>query len=274
MKISVFMEHIFDAAQQENCCIADILKKAASFGISGIELDYARLQKDDSLPSVIRENGLDVSCVYAFFDFSHNDDMTYPQTVISTLKKHNITKLMAIPGFIEEGDGVSESAYTMFSRMNKLTEMAEKSGISVLLEDFDDEKAIFSTAAGLLVFLKNVKNLGCAFDTGNFIYSGEDEQKAFGLMKKDVTHLHCKDRSVSVKKGETPKITLHGVPLYSSPVGYGVINIERIVKELLRDGYDGWFAIEHFGSLNQLSDMEKSANKLKEWYNDTCNSVE
>lgn len=274
MKISVFMEHIFEAAQQENRPVTEILKQAKCFGIDGVELDYARLSSDRNLPSAIRKAWLDIACVYAFFDFSHNTDMSYPETVVKTLSEHKITRLMAIPGFVEKGENKEKALSDMYSCMNNLTEMAEKVGISVCLEDFDDEKALFSTARSLLGFMENVKNLGCAFDTGNFIYSCENELEAFELLRKYIVHLHCKDRSIAPKAGEMPKHSLNGTALYSAPAGYGIISIEKIAKLLLKSGYDGWFAIEHFGSLSQLSDMKKSAEKLKEWYNDTCNSLE
>ncbi len=274
MKISVFMEHIFDAALQERTDIINILKKVKSFSIDGIELDYGRLAADDTLPSVIRSQGLDIACVYAFFDFSHNKDISYPKSVIDNLRKHNIKRLMAIPGFVNDNDDKEKCIADMYECMNALTEMAEKADISLCLEDFDNKTAVFSTIEGLYGFMENVNNLECAFDAGNFIYSGDDALIAFEKLKNKITHVHCKDRSFTPKIGEEPKIALDGRKLYSSPVGYGEIPVEQIVKSLLKTGYDGYFAIEHFGSMNQISDIKKSADKLKEWYNDTCNGME
>lgn len=268
------MEHIFDASEQEKRPVDEILGEVYDFGIRGIELDYGRITADDSLPSLIKSKGLQISCVYAFFDFSHSTDFSYPEKVISDLKRHGIKKLMAIPGFIEKGDNAEKALMDMYNTMNKLVDIAEKEGISVCLEDFDDEKAVFSTAKGLKGFIENIKGLGCTFDTGNFIYSGESEEEAFEILKDYIVHIHCKDRNIEPKEGEEPKITIRNVPLYSSPVGYGIIGIENIVKTMLRKGYDSWFAVEHFGSQNQLADMKKSADKLKEWYDDTCNSME
>ncbi len=274
IKISVFMEHIFEASEQEKCSVEDILGKVKAFGISGVELDYGRLSADEKLPALIRSKGLDIACVYAFFDFSHSTDMSYGETVLNALEKHEIKRLMAIPGFISKNDDKTKAVADMYSCMNRLSEMAEKKNISLCLEDFDDETAVFSTINGLRGFIENVNNLGCAFDTGNFIYSGEDEIKAFDILKKHIVHLHCKDRSAEPKENETPKISLQNKPLYSSPVGYGIISIEKIAKELIKNGYDGWFAIEHFGSQAQLSDIKKSADKLKEWLYDTSNCME
>ena len=38
-----------------------------------------------------------------------------------------------------------------------------------------------------------------------------------------------------------------------------------IIEEILQSGYDDYFAIEHFGSLCQLKDMEESARWLQEF---------
>lgn len=274
MKISVFAEHLFEASEQEKLPFEVILRKAADMGIEGVELDYSRLEQNDNLPCLFRENGLGIACVYVFLDFSHSDDMSYAEKVVGTLKKHDIKQLMAIPGFINEYDNAGICTQRMYDCMNRLSELCEKAGISLCLEDFDDKPAVFSTAEGLLGFMNNVKKLGCAFDTGNFIYSCESASEAFEKLKDRIVHLHCKDRSYTPKTGEEPKIALDGRELYSSPVGYGEMPIEKIVKTLMKSGYNGYFAIEHFGSQNQLSDMKKSADKLKEWYNDTCNCME
>lgn len=274
MKISVFAEHIFEATQQENLTFPEILRKVKSFGITGLEVDYGRIASDPMLPEIIKSEGLEIACVYAFFDFPHNKEMDYPKTVVETLKKYEIKRLMAIPGFIERIDTPEKALEDMYFCMNELSALTEKAGIALCLEDFDDEKAVFSTIEGLRGFLENVKGLSCAFDTGNFIYSGESETTAFRELKPYISHLHCKDRSIRACAKEEPKISLKNVPLYSSPVGYGVIAIEKIVKELIKNGYEGWFAVEHFGSMQQLSDMQKSAEKLKEWYNDTRNCME
>lgn len=274
MKISVFAEHLFEAAEQEKLSFPEVLDKVKDMGISGVELDYSRLEKDDALPCLFREHGLDIACVYVFLDFAHSDDMRYAEKVAKTLEKHNIKRLMGIPGFVYENDDTDLCVHRMYDCMNKLSELCSKSGIALCLEDFDDKPAVFSTTKGLCGFIDNVKDLGCAFDTGNFIYSCENALDAFEKLKDKVVHLHCKDRSYTEKTSEEPKIALDGKTLYSSPVGYGEMPIEKIVKDLLKSEYNGYFAIEHFGSKHQLYDIEKSADKLKEWYNDTCNCME
>ena len=76
--------------------------------------------------------------------------------------------------------------------------------------------------------------------------------------------------SFEVKKGETPKATVKGREMYSSPVGSGCIKMKEIVEKILASGYDDYFAIEHFGSCQQLQDIETSAAWLNQFKTGGC----
>ena len=76
MKLSVFYEHIIEAAKQENKSISEICKLASSFGIKGVEIENKRLFEDKKgVLSNLKEGNLEISCMYGFFDFSHSDDL-------------------------------------------------------------------------------------------------------------------------------------------------------------------------------------------------------
>ena len=97
-------------------------------------------------------------------------------------------------------------------------------------------------------------------------------KEALGLTKKKCYHEHyaLSDVSFEVKKGETPKATVKGREMYSSPVGSGCIQMKEIVEKILASGYDDYFAIEHFGSCQQLQDIETSAAWLNQFKTGGC----
>lgn len=264
MKISVFAEHLFEAEGQSGLPLDKLLRTVRGFGISGAEVDYERLAGNPQLSWLLRENGLEISCVYAFFDFAHRDDTERVRAVLKTLESCGARLLMAIPGFFAPGDDREIALKRMTEGMAALIESAEADGIKVCLEDFDDCTAPFSTIDGLNGFLERLPKLGCAFDTGNFRYSEENETEALRLLRDRIVHLHCKDRRFSPNRpNEEEKRTVGGKKMYPAAVGTGELPIEAIVKELLRTGYRGWFAVEHFGSADQLSDIKKSAENLR-----------
>ena len=77
-----------------------------------------------------------------------------------------------------------------------------------------------------------------------------------------ISAVHCKDRGWAKNAGE-PKITVGGRAMYPVAVGDGDLDMAGMVRTILDAGYTGVFAAEHFGSADQLRDMERSAQYLK-----------
>lgn len=269
MKLSVFYEHIVEAAQQENKTVSEICKIASSFGIKGVEIENTRLLKEkENVLNNLGEGNLEISCMYGFFDFAHTEDLTSGFEMVNLADELHIKKIMLIPGFLKDAEFLpivyKQKVDKMVDKLRQVCDYAEEKNIMVVLEDFDDKIAPFATAKQLEYFYQNITKLHCAFDTGNFLYSEEDALEVLPLFIDNIGHVHCKDRSFTVKEGEVPKATIKGRDMYSAAVGSGVIPMKEIVNQILEKGYDDYFAIEHFGSTQQLQDMESSVK----WFRD------
>ena len=271
MKISVFYDHMREAAQQNHISIDEVMKKAVSFGIKGIEIeDRALIDDRENICNLLLNNHMEISCIYGFFDYSHNSDLKRGFELIDLAAELSVKKIMVIPGFLSDKEWKhsmmrNHCVKQMITSMNILSKYASNHGVMMVLEDFDDKSAYYKDAEGLSFFLSNINGLKCAFDTGNFLYSEEDSLEVLPKFLSNIGHVHCKDRTFERKEGETPKDTIKGRPMYSSPVGSGCIKMKKIVEQILSSGYDDYFAIEHFGSLHQLEDMEASAAWLSKF---------
>lgn len=274
-KLTVFYDHILNAAKQRGTTTADIAAELTACGISGVEMDYYMLKESgNGLAEELARLGLPINNCYCFFDWAnHPDDQSYIE-VLDTLKRNNISNLLVVPGFINReitttGDSdiittaIARAREAMLPNMIHLLEYAQNLNIQVSLEDFDDITAPFATIDQVKWFLDRLPSLGFAFDTGNFLYSEEDALTAYELFRNRITYVHCKDRSFTAVEGEQCQVTTKGREMYSSAVGKGVIPMITILELLNQQEYDGPIAIEHFGSLDQLSDMKTSASFLK-----------
>jgi sugar phosphate isomerase/epimerase len=265
MKLSVFYEHIIEASGQTGKTVEEICRIVRGYGIEAVEIDAARLDKnEDELMEQLEHGDLKVICVCAFFDFGRDPDYEKGFDLIRTAKRTGADKVLVIPGFVKPGDAPEALLENMKRVLSKVCDFAKSQGVTVGMEDFDDCSAPFSTTEQLLWFMENVPGLRCTFDTGNFLYSEEDTLDALHRLEGYISHVHCKDRSLAEKAGENPKLTVKGRRLYSSPVGHGCIPMKEILTYLIGKGYDGTFAIEHFGSRNQLEDMRQSAKWLRD----------
>lgn len=273
MKISVFYEHIREAAKQTGKPVEEIFALVKGFGIDGIEIeDCVLLEDETTIMQLLKENQMEVSCIYGFFDYSHGNDLQRGYELIDFAQKNFIKKIMIIPGFLTACEWKlsflrNRCIKRMITNMTILSEYAGKHQVQMVLEDFDDAPAYYKDAAGLEFMLSKVKGLKCAFDTGNFLYSEEDSYEVLPGFLDQIAHVHCKDRTFEQKEGEEAKATVSGRKMYPSAVGSGCIRMKEIVEAILSTGYDDYFAIEHFGSLHQLEDMEKSATWLRKFKN-------
>lgn len=277
-RITVFFDHIRNACRQEGLPLEEVAAKLTEAGISGTEIEYQELlgEEGKALADRLAGLGLPVSSVYCNFHWESKKNMVDYREVCKRLQELGIHNLLVIPGFTNErkyhapkrDNGITGKHLRAMNRflpkIRTLCEEARDKGILVIMEDFDLYKAPFGRAEELKWFFDRIPLLGCAFDTGNFLYFGEDSYEVLGDLKGRIAYVHCKDRSLTPVEGEDHCTTVTGQDLYSSPVGSGVIRMTKILTEIKGSGYDGTYAIEHFGSLHQLPDSLQSAEYLRE----------
>ncbi|HEY5586523.1 MAG TPA: sugar phosphate isomerase/epimerase [Ruminiclostridium sp.] len=265
MHISVFFNHIVEASEQTGCSIDEVLKKVRSFGIDSVEFDMGELPEPMEMYNRLQNAGLSVSSIYGFYNFGQNPEGKLGYDQVDMALAMHANKIMIIPGFLK-GNILAEretEKQNMLKAMQQICEYADAYKVLVTIEDFDDETSPIAISDGMLWFATQIPSLKVTFDTGNFMYSCEPELVAFDKLKSRIVHVHCKDRSVKKIEGEEPKANMEGTLMYSSPVGYGVIHMKEIIAMLKEMDYQGTLTIEHFGSLNHIDYMEKSAKWIK-----------
>ncbi|WP_342437696.1 sugar phosphate isomerase/epimerase [Paenibacillus sp. FSL L8-0436] len=268
MHLSVFYNHIVRASEQTGLTLEEVLNRVHEFGISAVELDLEEALGcgKEVMKKRLEKAGISVASMYGFFDFG-NDPNTKPGfEFIDTAEYLGAGKVLIIPGFVDETASAEErntALQKMAGTLNIICDYAGRKRILVTMEDFDDIRAPFSGSDELLWFLEQVPKLHITFDTGNFIYRGEDELEAYEKLKRRIVHVHCKDRSLDEQNGGMPKLAMSGARLFPSPAGSGFIPIEAILTRLKAGGYDDTLAIEHFDAVDQLGYMEQSAEWLR-----------
>lgn len=269
-KLSVFYEHIFEAAEQSSSTVTEMLEYAVKCGIDGLECDLWRLEEKEQVKYLFDSCGVKVSSIYNFFDFPHEDKNTCEtkyRKMLETAAYFGADKVLCVPGFIGDKEQMNECRKIVAERLNEMCSVAKEYGVTVTLEDFDDIKSPCSTTEGLLYFMRNVDGLRYTFDTGNFRYCLESADEAYEALKKYVVHVHLKDRSYDIANADpnntNGKADLSGAVMYPSIVCEGVIGIGKLLEKLVADGYRGRFAIEHFGAVNQAEYMKKSAENIR-----------
>lgn len=275
-KLTVFYDHIRNAMKQENMTFDEIAKKLTNAGISGVEIEYTEICDPTGkyeFANMLKNAGLPISAVYCHFHWEYgpsSPEYVNYEEVLQTLKDLDIHYLLAIPGFLLPNQSEAEAMEYFAPLLSKLCEAAKEKDITITMEDFDATVATFGTGSQLKWYFEHVPNLRCAFDTGNFMFFGEDSYEVLkdfvaSRVTDKIAYVHCKDRSLTPVDGEDFTTTVDGQDMYSSAVGSGVIKMSEILHTLkaLTPSYSGPIAIEHFGSLKQLEDMLTSAKFIR-----------
>lgn len=260
MKLSVFYDHIREGAAQRDIPLSQALSEVREAGVECVELDLDAVSADPKdLRAALQSAGLQAGSLYGFFDFGHKKQADRARVLLDRACDMGARHVLAVPGFLEPSDDEASCLARMDESLKCLCAEAAARGITVLMEDFDSAAAPYATARQLRRFLDAVPGLFCALDTGNFLYSGEDVLDAFPLLADRIRYVHLKDRARTPRPGEKGVPDAKGRMLYSASVGAGVIPMVECLRRLFALGYDGTLAIEHFGSPDQLGDIERSA---------------
>ena len=174
-RISVFYEHMAEAMKQENITLDEVCAAVKRFDFDGVELDANRIKNEgDVILPALQKAGLCVNGIYNFFDFgsetgSPENDRAESLRVIDCCEKANCKFLLAVAGFLTEDEMVRGSAkyearrLRMAASLTELTAEAEKHGITVVMEEFDNLTAPYSRADELMWFMQHVPGLRCGF---------------------------------------------------------------------------------------------------------------
>lgn len=267
MKLSVFFDHILQAGKQTGKSLPELLQGVKQAGIEAVEINLAYVTEHTDVWELLQQNDLKISCIYEFYDMGRCDETEKSRRHIETAVKVGAERILVVPGFLEgtESEQMQKcmpdalEVESFFSGNNEICRMAaglsfvakcgREKGVVVTVEDFDDCNSPLSGMHGIHWFLKQVPELSYTLDTGNYLFYDENVLEAWELLKERVAHVHCKDRRTEDNA--------------SVRVGSGYIPFQDIVKKLLKRGYEGYLAIEHFDVPDQEGCMRQSAEFLK-----------
>ena len=132
---------------------------------------------------------------------------------------------------------------TVIKKLKLMIEYAKENDVILLHEN---EKDIYGDTIERCKDLMDTlccDNFRAVFDPANFVQCGQDTKKAYEVMKPYIEYMHIKDAKV----GDGSVV----------PSGYGDGNLEYILTDLLKNGFDGFLSLEpHLGSFEGLSKLE------------------
>ena len=247
MKIAVFYENIYDGVQATGQDMEAVLAKLRDAGMEMLYISADNWKRDGrELKRWMTDLDLKMEGMHAFCDFPNNPDTDQYRELIDLAKDSGANNFLIVPGFLSNGNSIKDLE-SMVRGVGRTVEYGKTVGMPVLMEDFDGIFAPYNCMAGLKYFLDAVPDLGCAFDTGNFVMFHEDELAAFDLFADRIETLHLKDRRLDRRhEKDAPLFCADHSPIFACAPGSGIIRIGEILNRLKARGYGGNVIVEMY----------------------------
>ena len=244
-KLSIFGAHIQTAAKQEGIPFAEAAARVKAFGYTGADVPITFPEQD---LAVLDSLGFAHACAIVHFNFAADEQTELQDKALDFVARHGYPTLLVVPGLLPE-DYTTEEYGLFVERFAGFVRRAVAQGITIVIEDFDNSRSPIFNTAGIDRMFARIPALKLNFDTGNFVFAGEDVLEALDHFRGRIAHVHLKDR-VAVGDRKSPAI------------GQGIVPFREFITGLRSSGYRGWLTVEHFGSSQMLQDAEFSANTV------------
>ncbi len=245
MKIAVFFENIYDGAKAAGQEMEAVLTRLRDAGMEMLYISADSWRRDRAALRPLMENlGLKTEGMHAFCDFARDPDSEAYREMIDLAAESGANNFLIVPGFLSTGSSIRDLE-NIAQGVRRAAAYGKSVGMPVLMEDFDGLTAPYNCMAGLQYFMDAVPELGCAFDTGNFIMFHEDVLTAFELFAGRIRTVHLKDRTKERRhEKDTPLLCADQTCAYACAPGSGDIPMEEILNRLKARGYEGNVIVE------------------------------
>ena len=236
-KISIFCDHIWTAAHQEGLSFTEAASLFREIGYEGA--DVRVLQKPEEI-HILDSLGFGHACAIADIDYGAGEQPEMEEIALNFVKEYGYDRLLLVPGLMAEGS-TPEERDAARQRIAAFTGKAAAQGVRVMIEDYDNPRSLCFNTVRIVSLLTLSENMEVVFDTGNFLFAGDDVMESYPHFRERIGHVHLKDR-------------VSPDDMHCVPAGSGCIPMEEIVHDLVATGYDGWLTVEQYGSRQMLAD--------------------
>ena len=170
--------------------------------------------------------------------------------IVKTAKMLEAKYIRIFSFYHDSGEWTKEERAEVFIRLRRLIDYAKVNDVVLLHEN---EKDIYGDIPERCIDIMQelyCDNFKAVFDPANFVQCGVDTKVAYLSLKSYIEYMHIKDAL-----SDSGRVV---------PAGAGDGNIEYILSDLIRGGFDGFISLEpHLGSFEGLAELELDDEMLK-----------
>lgn len=247
--ISIFSDHISVIARQKQISFREAAQKVYDMGYRGVDVWYTINPEEQA---ILDEIGFKHACSISEINFATGEHSEEVAKSIDFMLSHGYDKVLLVPGLLPENPS-AQFLKDVYYRTEAYAHACRMAGLEVMIEDYDNPRSPCFNRAAIDKLFAEAPSLNHVFDSGNYIYAGDDVLETMEHFADRIHHVHLKDRKAT---GD----------LSSPAVGTGIVPMKEVITGLLAMGYDGWFTVEHFGAPDMEQYAQISINSVNAAY--------
>lgn len=231
-----------------------VLREMAELGLKATEFGPLGFLPVEASERAKVLNDLDMHATGGFFPVLLHDETHDPLPIVEEELKSYVasgatTLVLAADsgkaGYDEKRAELSKEQWaTVFKNLNAISQLAAASGVKAVLHPhvgtiIETHEDVMNVVSG--------SEISFCLDTGHMVIGGADPVWFSAEHAKRVAHSHLKDVDLTwAKRVQNGTVTYYDAVVQGMyrPLGQGDVNIRAIVRNLLTQGYDGWFVLE------------------------------
>ncbi len=205
------------------------------------------------------DNDIRVICLTPYNSYFNSLDETQRLQEIEAVKKVidycsflGAKYIRIYGGNLTAGDTykIQERREMLIRSMRQLGDLAEKNGITLVIENHFNTMAVSARESAALVRDIDHKAVKILYDQANLTFTlNEEYEDAIAVQQQYVAYMHVKDlvfkEGVSFSSSNVARPDESERNVYTKIVGEGVIPWPKILKAVKESGYDGWLSLEY-----------------------------
>jgi sugar phosphate isomerase/epimerase len=271
------MTFVFAPALSEGkLTLEELTAGLKAIGFDGLEIFLSDLIADArtfrKYKSLLKSNDLKLACIDAICDFVSADATERRNAVehlrvgIETAGELECSRVMLAGSMEKQGISLAEGRKMIADGIASQVDLARQAGVTLMVEDYGMARELMCRTADCLEVIElcgGPERVKFTFDTGNFLFAGEDPEENIETFLPVIHHVHIKAWRALADRQPGDSGEFGGY--IGCPIGEGVIPNEPLVRRIQASGYDGWFSLECGALLDPLAGAKRDYDWLTRW---------
>ena len=175
--------------------------------------------------------------------------------------------MQIVPGAYKESMERAAAKEAVLDGLALASEHARTCGVILTIEDHSLGEVTGASSESLLEACTAAgPDLKITFDTGNFLFAGEDPLLAWQRLAPRVAHVHVKDWEIvapGVGAGPRQRPAASGATYIGTVLHHGIVPNAALIAAMKRSGYPGYLSVEYEGTGDPRPAMKEGVEYVR-----------